>query len=142
MPREAILLAIRGVAALSGALLLAATAACGGQVPLDSHPADADAAGDLAGSVAAAAGCDDLEAETAGDGHWDFTCRRGDDSFLVQAVATAATRQTLTAALTAAGTPVKGGPYYLVSPMPACPEKDLRTCVTPPASSLEAFPGS
>jgi hypothetical protein len=108
---------------------------------LDTHPADLEQAQSLVSAVGGTAGCGSAELITSAADHWDFTCQRDADEFLVQAAATTATRDALAEQLRSAGTPVKTGPFYVISPVPACPVKDVRSCVTPPASSMAPFPG-
>ena len=126
---------------LLATLVLAAVVGCGGPVPLGTRPTGLAQAQSLAGAVGEGAGCGGAELVTAATDHWDFSCTRDADAFLVQAASTEATRDALAAKLRSAGTPVKTGPFYVVSPLPACPVKDLSSCVTPPASSLAPFPG-
>jgi hypothetical protein len=105
-----------------GGLVVAAVLLVGGcassRVSLDSQPQDVGSGRALAKTVADKAHCSDSSFEDydlSAKDHWDFTCQKSDQSFLIRVVANTAARDKAIKDLEAGRNPYKAGRFFVVN---------------------------
>lgn len=106
---------------LVGGLVVAAVLVAGcasSHVSLDSQPQDQQSGRALARTVADKGNCPSSNFEDydlSATDHWDFTCDKSDQMFLIRVVTNAAARDKAIKVLGAGGNPYKAGRFFVVN---------------------------
>lgn len=121
-----------------GVLVVAAALTVGGcassKAALDSQPQDARSGRALAHTVADTANCPNFEEDGPVADHWNFTCQKPDQTFLIRVFSNATGLDDAIKKLRADGEPYKAGRFFVVHQ--ATGENHVNT-----PEDLKEFPG-